>query len=103
MFKVNNEVTRTKFVGVVSMPCFVDFEKLHSVTAPVYIELDSFDLRGESHINFRTRCVIMTLAGRCTITNDVLKFGKVIEFESSCIAICFSYIYRISDGKTFIN
>ena len=33
------------------------------------------------------------------ITNDTLKFRKVIEFERSCIAICFSYIYLIIDGK----
>ena len=31
------------------------------------------------------------------IINDVLKFRKVIEFEYSCIVICFSYIYRIPD------
>ena len=34
-----------------------------------------------------------------TITNDILKFRKVIEFERSCIAISFSYIYLIIDGK----
>ena len=60
--------------------------------------------RGASHIDFRTQCVIMTLAGGGTVTNDVLKFRKVIEFESSCIVICFSYIYPIADGKrTFIS
>ena len=60
--------------------------------------------RAESHIDFRTQCVIMTLVGWGAITNDVLKFIKVIEFESSCIIICFSYIYLIIDGKrSFIN
>ena len=34
------------------------------------------------------------------ITNDVLKFRQVIEFESSCVVIYFSYsIYLIIDGK----
>ena len=38
------------------------------------------------------------------ITNDVLKFKKVIEFESSCIVIYLSYIYLIIDVKrSFIN
>ena len=38
------------------------------------------------------------------VTNDVLKFRKVIEFESSCIVISLSYIYLIIDGKrSFIN
>ena len=37
--------------------------------------------------------------GRGTITNDTLKFSKVVEFESSCIEICFSYIYLIIDEK----
>ena len=41
---------------------------------------------------------IMTLKGVGAITNDVLKLGKVIELESSSIAICFSYIYLIIDG-----
>ena len=37
-------------------------------------------------------------------TNDILKFRKVIEFESLCIVICFSYIYLITDWKrSFIN
>ena len=66
-------------------------------------------LRGESHMGFRTQCVIVTLAcvyvcvcvcvcvcveggeGGGTINNDVLKFRKVIEFESSCITSCLSY------------
>ena len=34
---------------------------------------------GESHINFRAQCIIMTLVGGGTITNDVLNFRKVIE------------------------
>ena len=59
-----------------------------------------------------TQCVIMTLAGEDgggggvegTISNDVLKFRKVIEFESLCVVVCFSYIYLIIDGKiSFIN
>ena len=36
-----------------------------------------------------------------TITNDVLKFRKAIEFKNSCIE---SYIYLIIDGqRSFIN
>ena len=35
--------------------------------------------------------------------NDVLRFGEVFEFESSCIVIYFSYIYLIIDGKTSIK
>ena len=46
----------------------------------------------------------MTLAGMGAITNDVLRFRKVIEFESSSTIICFHYIYLIIDGKrSFIN
>ena len=52
----------------------------------------------KSHIDFRTQYVIMTLVAWEAITNDVLKFRKVIEFESSCIVICFSYIYLIIHG-----
>ena len=38
------------------------------------------------------------------ITNDVLKFRKFIESESSCIVIGLSYIYLIIDGRnSFIN
>ena len=42
--------------------------------------------------------------GERAIANKVLKFRKVIEFESSSIVICFSYIYLIIDGKrSFIS
>ena len=43
-------------------------------------------LRGESHIDFCTQCVIITLEGGGgvkIITNDVLEFRKIIEFQSS--------------------
>ena len=40
--------------------------------------------------------------GGGAIINDVLKFRKVIELESSFIVICFSYIYLIIDGKRSI-
>ena len=33
------------------------------------------------------------------ITNDVLKFRKVIKFESSRIVLCFCYIYLINDRR----
>ena len=36
--------------------------------------------RSESHIDFRTQCVIMTLAVGGIVANDVLKMRKVIEF-----------------------
>ena len=46
----------------------------------------------------------MTLAGGGAIINDVLKFRKVLEFENSCIVICFSYVYLIIDEKrSFTN
>ena len=38
------------------------------------------NFRGESHINCRTQCVIMTLTG--AIANDVLKSRKIIEFPN---------------------
>ena len=46
------------------------------------------DIRGESHIDFRTQCVIMTLTGEVrwasgVIVNDVLKMRKVMGFQSS--------------------
>ena len=40
--------------------------------------------------------------GRGVITNDALKFKKINEFESSCIVICFSYIYLIINGKSWM-
>ena len=42
-----------------------------------------FALRGESHIDFRTQCVIVTLTGGGVIANDVLIIRKVIEFQNS--------------------
>ena len=43
-------------------------------------------IRGESHIDFRTQSVIMSLGGGRgggAITNDVLNFRKIIKFQSS--------------------
>ena len=61
-------------------------------------------LKCVSHIYFCTQCAIMTLFVVRAIANDVLKFRKVIEFESLCIVICFSYIYLMIDRiKSFIN
>ena len=37
------------------------------------------------------------------ITNNILKFKKVIEFESSCIAISLSYIYLMVDRKDHLS
>ena len=31
-------------------------------------------------------------------TNDVLKFRKIIEFQTSLTAIYFSYLYLVIDG-----
>ena len=40
--------------------------------------------RSETHILFRTQSVIVTLRGKGGgIPNDVLKFRKIIEFQSS--------------------
>ena len=39
-------------------------------------------VRGELHIYFCKQCVIMTLGVRGVITNDVLKFRKIIEFQN---------------------
>ena len=59
-------------------------------------------VKGESHIDFRTQSVIMTFTS--AVTNDVFEFRKVIKFESSCIIICFFYIYLFIDEKrSFIN
>ena len=44
------------------------------------------DLRGESHIDFRTQGVIMMLAGGGAFANDVLKMSKVIKLQSLCPA-----------------
>ena len=48
-------------------------------------------IRGESHINYRMQCFILTLEVRGAIKNDVLKIRKVVEFQTSCIVIGFSY------------
>ena len=48
------------------------------------IDMVLFDaFRSELHIDFRTQCAIMTLAGGKFIANDVLKMRKIIEFQSS--------------------
>ena len=41
--------------------------------------------------------------GMGPINNKVLKFRKIIEFESLCIVICFSYIYLIIAGKDHLS
>ena len=51
--------------------------------------LETFSRRDKSRINIRTHCAII----------NVLKFRKLVDFESSYIVISFSYIYAIIDGK----
>ena len=55
-----------------------------------YIDIS---IRSESHIDFRTKCVVMTLEGVCVcagrggeggIANDILKKGRVMEFQMNC-------------------
>ena len=41
--------------------------------------------------------------GWAAITSDTLKFRKVIDFKSSYIVICFSYIYLIIDEKDHLS
>ena len=74
--------------------------KKHKKLGDTVYKISFAVLRGESHIDFHTQCFIMTLVIEGAITNDVLKFKKVIEFQNSCIAICFSQIYLIIDGKS---
>ena len=70
------------------------------VTVLIYVSLDvnMWYLRGEPHIDFCMQCVIMALAGGVTITNDNLKFKKVMKLESLCIVIRFPYIYHLSSN-----
>ena len=64
--------------------------------------LNETKISKNNNSNFRTQRIMMMLADVCVcvcgggegrgglvITNDVLKLRKVIEFESSCIVICF--------------
>ena len=55
--------------------------------------------KGESHIDFRMQCVIITLEGGKSISKDILKFRKFMEFQNSWIVIYLCYIYLIIDGK----
>ena len=79
----------------------------HKSDIYLYIKLSIKQLMGNSNIGFCMQCVIMTLASEVrglAITNDVLKFRKLIEFESLYIVICFSYIYLILDGqRSFVS
>ena len=64
----------------------------------------SIRFRGDSDIDFRTQRGIMVLAGGGDIINEALKFRKVIEFETSCTVIFFSYIHQNIDRKrSFMN
>ena len=42
--------------------------------------------------------------GKGAITNDVLKYRKIIiESQSVSVVVYFSYIYLIVNGKSYIN
>ena len=71
------------------------------VTALIYVPLDVniWYLRAEPHIDFSMQYLIIALAGGVTITNDNLKFKKVMELESLCIVIRFPHIYLTIDVK----
>ena len=80
--------------------CVCIYMMLH-VTALIYVPLDVniWYLRAEPHIDFCMQYLIIALAGGVTITNDNLKFKKVMELESLCIVIRFPHIYLTIDVK----
>ena len=80
--------------------CICIYMILH-VTALIYVPLDVniWYLRAEPHIDFSMQYLIIALAGGVTITNDNLKFKKVMELESLCIVIRFPHIYLTIDVK----
>ena len=49
---------------------------------PLKVKVSGQHIKGESHIDFRTQCAIMTLASGGVIANDALKMRKFIEFQS---------------------
>ena len=91
-FKKISDELMFEYSNLEFLSIFKEFKSLLSSDIPWrinYIQAFAFwmnSLRGESHIDFRTQSVIMTLRGGA-ITNDILKFGKIIEFQSSWIAI----------------
>ena len=61
-----------------------------------FMWLISEKIWGESHIDFRIPCAIMTLAGWGIITDVVLKMRKVIEFQTLCPATAHLCRWNIS-------
>ena len=64
----------------------------------------------KSHIDFHTQTVIMTLGGwagevvgGAAISNDVLKFRKIIEFQSSWIVMSCQGIVMVYKTWWYIN
>ena len=87
---------------IISQPHFYTFElsPKNSTFIPLLkilnLIISDFWVRDESHIDFCKQSVTMTQEGGGAITNDVSKFGKIIEFQSSwivmnCQEIWYSY------------
>ena len=78
------KTNKEEFCDEISVSLIKIFGK-HDIVLPGELNVDEVNLIGESHIDFRTQCVIMTLGVDRVgvITNDVLKFREIIEFQSS--------------------
>ena len=79
---------------------------LHNFTTPFLKSTSGGLLVRNEWVTYQFSYVIRH-KGACgwgAIINFVLKLRKVIEFESLCVLICFSYIYLIIGGKrSFMN
>ena len=98
--KVNSKCLRTmEKMGVISCPEGT-YDKYWSKLSKFLKKYWCMQLnKGESHIDFRMQCVIITLEGGKSISKDILKFRKFMEFQNSWIVIYLCYIYLIIDGK----
>ena len=78
------ETNEEEFCDEISVSLIKIFGK-HDIALADELNVDEVNLIGESHIHFLTQCVIMTLGVDRVglITNEVLKFREIIEFQSS--------------------
>ena len=78
------ETNEEEFCDEISVSLIKIFGK-HDIALAGELNVDEVNLIGESHIDFLTQCVIMTLGVDRVgvITNEVLKFRETIEFQSS--------------------
>ena len=84
----------THFLNIFTQKFFLSFEKVRNFVKCSFWKnlFSNGSLRGESHIDFRWRCRMMTLAGGGLLLRTYWKWEKVLNFKVNKLSFATKFI-----------